>query len=67
MDDDPDLTGSLLSRIAGFCEDVASVAALTRTATDPAAIAAMQKNLADAAALLDAVSVRITRTTNGST
>lgn len=58
MDDD-DLAGVLLSRFAVICEDLASVAAQTETASDAAALAAMQKHLADAAAMLDAIAILV--------
>lgn len=55
MDDTADLVSALLSQVAGILEDAATLAASTRSAVDPAAVAQLKLSLANATALLDAV------------
>lgn len=57
MDDADQLAGLLLSRSAGMLEDLSTTAALVSTAGDPVVVKAMREKLADASALLEAISV----------
>lgn len=57
MDETDNLIGVLLSEVAGILENASVIAASAETASDPAAVTQLERDIADAAVLAAAARV----------